>query len=1005
MFMFLSLPAPFLFSFAFRFPCAFFVFFLFSSLPLHVFLTTHSFVRTHSPSTFLQHLTSSACEHNYTAKQARRRRMLKYVKEGALDLLAFTLPSSLIESIRQVSDDDFLSPEWGHQQRQPRMRRRHNATVTTTSSRAVAPTQRHLLTTKKSSRGLFSSAGSILLQDTDTRSHDLPDSVSSNCLNKGPQLPYEVLTLIFQYLPASDMFSILAVNRLWRQIALMETKQIDLSECFPMDCLGLGDNDFYSDFDFVYHLFSIFPLISSLVIKDRYMRDRDLRVVTAGILAGKMAFTEAVGPAVENEAYLEAQQAIAQRRAQQQQAETRTATTTSASPKLTSTKVIRATIKEDLREFSRSVATYVLIPQTRNTLRKKILERLEHNLEQKEIQEYCWMVENEIDPLTFQSSTAAALTQWRATSSSSSSNASTSAATPALDAKRYPLVPMTHYSFQDCCFAKDWGSAMDINKLPMIGLAAAISGQGLVVDLEGSYGAPSKSIKQMIAFCFGAHCVISLDLNFRHTHMELEHVTELLSENPMLHKIDIVDSPAYHDLIRLPALRGLGEMMERMQKLCFDLDEQGLETILQQVNVLLRALDKDIDLEETERADRKTRSVPQSGPTNTALAADEVPLEPVPAFLMAQRRPMNDSRHPVESLTQQLSFAEDASPADKLRTAKVLLKGVIYHGVNGLINTRDRQSGQALLHTLAWRRSYSVLAALATQPASATPSTDLHTPPATHEQQSSSLFSSSPSSSMFASKGYFWSQGTGLFSSSAPSAPSSSTLSENLPDTLTNYLGPPETALTDTTTTLPFSLEPSASTPAPAPSQSGLSSLINISSLPAALSSALSFRRMSLPVSTLWIPGDSEDIGVGEGTQPEPDYDDDEDQDDSGVDMSRVSRSSSPEGSESQDQYDNSDNEAASTMVSLTPTAAAAAASASTEPAKNVWVIPEQHPVAISLRMARMLLGLKANPNVYNKDGRSAVLCASYMGFQPMETLLIEQGGYLKELIRIRETM
>ncbi|KAG0372390.1 hypothetical protein BGX24_000313 [Mortierella sp. AD032] len=877
--------------------------------------------------------------------------MLKYVKEGALDLLAFTLPSSLIESIRQVSDDDFLSPEWGHQQRQPRMRRRHNATGTSTSSRAVAPTQRHLLTTKKSSRGLFSSAGSILLQDTDTRSLDLPDSVSSNCLNKGPQLPYEVLTLIFQYLPASDMFSILAVNRLWRQIALMETKQIDLSECFPMDCLGLGDNDFYSDFDFVYHLFSIFPLISSLVIKDRYMRDRDLRVVTAGILAGKMAFTEAVGPAIENEAYLEAQQAIAQRRAQQQQAETRTATTTSASPKLTSTKVLRATIKEDLREFSRSVATYVLIPQTRNTLRKKILERLEHNLEQKEIQEYYWMVESGIDPLTFQSSTAAALTQWRATSSSSS-NASTSAATPTLDAKRYPLVPMTHYSFQDCCFAKDWGSAMDINKLPMIGLAAAISGQGLVVDLEGSYGAPSKSIKQMIAFCFGAHCVISLDLNFRHTHMELEHVTELLSENPMLHKIDIVDSPAYHDLIRLPALRGLGEMMERMQKLCFDLDEQGLETILQQVNVLLRALDKDIDLEETERADKKTRSVPQSGPTNTALAADEVPLEPVPSFLMAQRRPMNDSRHPVESLTQQLSFAEDASPADKLRTAKVLLKGVIYHGVNGLINTRDRQSGQALLHTLAWRRSYSVLAALATQPASATPSTDLHTPPATHEQQSSSLFSSSPSSSMFASKGYFWSQGPGLFSSSAPSAPSSSTFS-----------------------------------------------------LPAALSSALSFRRMSLPVSTLWIPGDSEDIGVGEGTQPEPDYDDDEDQDDSGVDMSRVSRSSSPEGSESQDQDDNSDNEAASTNVSLTPTAAAAAASASTEPAKNVWVIPEQHPVAISLRMARMLLGLKANPNVYNKDGRSAVLCASYMGFQPMETLLIEQGGYLKELIRIRETM
>ena len=78
--------------------------------------------------------------------------MLKYVKEGALDLLASTLPS-FIESIKLVSDDDFLSPEWGNQQRQPRIRRRHNHS---SSSRAVAPTQRHLLTTK-TSRGLFSS--------------------------------------------------------------------------------------------------------------------------------------------------------------------------------------------------------------------------------------------------------------------------------------------------------------------------------------------------------------------------------------------------------------------------------------------------------------------------------------------------------------------------------------------------------------------------------------------------------------------------------------------------------------------------------------------------------------------------------------------------------------------------------------------------------------------------------------------------------------------------------
>ncbi|KAH7041753.1 hypothetical protein BKA57DRAFT_496022 [Linnemannia elongata] len=931
--------------------------------------------------------------------------MLKYVKEGALDLLAFTLPSSLIESIRQVSDDDFLSPEWGHQQRQPRMRRRHN-TTSSSSSRAVAPTQRHLLTTKKSSGGVFSSAGSILLQDTDTRSHDLPDSVSNNCLNKGPQLPYEVLTLIFQYLPASDMFSILAVNRLWRQIALMETKQIDLSECFPMDCLGLGDDDVYSDFDFVYHLFSIFPLISSLVIKDRYMRDRDLRVVTAGILAGKMAFTEAVGPVIGSEAYQEAQHAIAQRRAQQQQQGNTCTTNTTATPtKPVSTKVIRASIKEELREFSRSVATYVLIPQTRNTLRKKILERLEYNLEQKEIQEYCWMAENGIDPLTFQSSTAASLTQWRTTSSSSSSHASTSTATPVLDAKRYPLVPMTHYRFQDCCFAKDWGAAMDINKLPMIGLAAAISGQGLVVDLEGSYGAPSKSIKQMMAFCFGAHCVISLDLNFRHTHMELEHVTELLSENPMLHKIDIVDSPAYHDLIRLPALRGLGEMMERMQKLCFDLDEQELKATLQQASVLLAALDRDINLEDTERADKKTPPISQTGQTNTVPPAEEVPSEPVPAYLMAQRRPMDDPRRPVESLSQQLIFTDDASPTDKIRTAKVLLKGVIYHGVSGLINTRDRESGQALLHTLAWRRSYSALAALATQPANpiVSTTTDLTTPPETFEQQSSLLFSSSPSSSsLFATKGYFWNQGPGLFSSSAPS---SSTLSEIAHNPLPNNTESSQGAVLSDSTTAPFSLNLSTPVPAPAPStppsSSGLSSLINISALPAALSSALSFRRMSLPVSTLWIPEDSEDIGVGGGTQPEPDSDDEEDKDDSGVEMSRLSRSSSPD--KGSDQENDSDNEAvASSSTSSTLVATAVTAE---PPAKREWVIPEQHPVAISLRMARKLLELKANPNVYNKDGRSAVVCASYMGFLPMESLLIEQGGYSKELIRIRETM
>jgi hypothetical protein len=68
-------------------------------------------------------------------------------------------------------------------------------------------------------------------------------------------------------------------------------------------------------------------------------------------------------------------------------------------------------------------------------------------------------------------------------------------------------------------------------------------------------------------------------------------------------------------------------------------------------------------------------------------------------------------------------------------------------------------------------------------------------------------------------------------------------------------------------------------------------------------------------------------------------------------------------------------------------------------------VIPEQHPVAIALRMSKSLLELQADSNEYKADGRSAVLCASYMSFQPMEVLLTEHGGYVKELVRIRETM
>lgn len=63
--------------------------------------------------------------------------MLKFVKEGALDLLAFTLPSSLLESIRQVSEDDFLAPQLSHRQRQPRPRN-----TTSSSHRSVAAARR-----------------------------------------------------------------------------------------------------------------------------------------------------------------------------------------------------------------------------------------------------------------------------------------------------------------------------------------------------------------------------------------------------------------------------------------------------------------------------------------------------------------------------------------------------------------------------------------------------------------------------------------------------------------------------------------------------------------------------------------------------------------------------------------------------------------------------------------------------------------------------------------------
>ncbi|KAF9983077.1 hypothetical protein BGZ65_002213 [Modicella reniformis] len=739
--------------------------------------------------------------------------MFRYVKKGALDLLAMILPSSLLESIRQ----DFLSTQATNKQ--------HNSYHECVATPVRLLLELLLVIFERVNHPTSLTEETILSQHSDD--NEVSDSRRQpNIPNPSkPTLdfPYEILMLVFQYLPASDLFSVIAVNRLWRQIALLETKQIDLSECFPMDCLGLEDG-VYSDFDFVCNLFSMFPLISILVIKDCYMRDRDLRVVTAGILAGKMAFTKATGPAVGSEAYRDAQRAIAKRRQQRHQcgasrdgqltedcniSSTRLESTSTSETSMSVrpvTKLMRGTIQEELREFSRSVGTCVLVRQARNTLRKKILERLEHNLEQKEIQQYFWMLENGFDPETFYSSTAASV--------SSSSG----------DMKRYPLVPITHYRFQDCCFAKDWGAVMDVNKLPMIGLAAAISGQGLVVDLEGSYGAPSKSIKTMLGFCFGPQCVISLDLNFRHTHMELQHVARMLSENPILDKIDIVDSPAYHGLVRLPALRGLGEILERMQEACQDLDEGGLETSLQQAKLLLLDLEKAIKDEESDQKRREADPGPNPDESSdlTEPSRFMTPLQP----------PLNNPNRPIKSLSQQLEFPEATSVSDRIRTAKYSED----IGLGGSLPTPD-------------------------------PEVEDH---------------------------YYY----------------------GYDDDDEEEQDRPEGDNTDLRTD---SLQTEGA--------------------------SISFNCRSGPLTTTTPPS---------------------------------SLSSSP--------------------TPLPP-------SVSLQQSLPVVLIPEQHPVAIALRMAKTILQLKADPNVYNHDGRSVVLCASYMGFQPMEALLIEHGGYLKELIRIRETM
>lgn len=64
--------------------------------------------------------------------------MLRYVKEGALDLLALTLPSSLLESVRLVSKDDFLETHVTNRQPLPRAHRRNKLDSSSLASRAVA---------------------------------------------------------------------------------------------------------------------------------------------------------------------------------------------------------------------------------------------------------------------------------------------------------------------------------------------------------------------------------------------------------------------------------------------------------------------------------------------------------------------------------------------------------------------------------------------------------------------------------------------------------------------------------------------------------------------------------------------------------------------------------------------------------------------------------------------------------------------------------------------------
>ncbi|KAF9976493.1 hypothetical protein BGZ73_008497 [Actinomortierella ambigua] len=981
--------------------------------------------------------------------------MLKFVKEGALDILALTLPASLLESIRQISEEELLPPsQVSHKQRQPRARTQKQAQEalhrrrqkglhdqplstsppsphsdcplpTTTNSqekrrRRRRKSRRSLATTntddlQQQGQGRHTSNNSnehdmssstchqqslIAVQHTTTQlSNQRHDDLSNPFLEKSCErlsndrtfdqaqqgdddegwwrrasklsihshdhdpctddsdydsidvdseydsddsaredsrgvldLPYEVLAHILSFLPASDLLSALSVCRQWRQIALLETRQVDISECFPPDCLGLELE--YSDFEFVVHLFSTFPLISTIVIKERYLRDRDLRVVTAGILAGKMAFTHWNPHFAELERQYQLQHAPPTSTLQGEQgsgdephqcsAPGATCTATTPCSTRIVPKIMRGSIKEELLRFSRSVATYVLVPQTRNTLRKKILAQLQANLEQKHQQDYWWM---------------------------------------------------------DCCFANDWGANMDLNKLPMIGLAAAISNQGLFVDLDGSYGAPSKSVKTMLGFCFGPNCVISLAFGFRHTHMELEHVTEMISENSILYRMDIVNAPAYQDLIALPALRGLGRLQAEMQRCCLELDEHGLHHHLQEAGTVFNKLSKDLaQAEEIMQGD-------QEGHVD-----EEQRIRGAKVY--GGSGVTNNFVDPIEALAAQLVFPPSVKDKDKYRTAKVLLRGVISEGLKGLLSTRDKSTGQALLHTLAWRRHYSsTMAQLESQE------------PQTRRQSRKKR----PNGSKPGTATRSTSMDSIFPSGQAQRRPSS-----------TEHHGQAQPPA-------PQSLEPTQQ-PRPIAVPARESGFLSTSppslaslraALPAALSFPLTLRRRSLPL--VWFGSSPPRWSTSHGTDTEDSSDGDAESSDSESDQdgeTEVERGEAGDGNmlndptyhqgnhddEDEDEGDGDENdhdhdgeEAADRLLLGIPW--------SREERRQLARLDHHHPIMVALRMAKVLLDEGADPNVFNNDGRPAAVCASFMGFQPMETLLVRHGGVLKELTRIRETM